>query len=63
MAHLMAMRSAVDAIILELTEEHEGQQQTARCCEAPCYQRLETYGGGVKQWCSNCGTDKVSGEQ
>jgi hypothetical protein len=58
LAHLMAMRSAVDALILELTEDAEAAEQ--RCCAAPCLQKEVTY-SGERMWCSNCGTEKASG--
>ena len=57
MAHLMAMRSAVDALILELSEDDRPQ---GRCCDSPCLLKELTY-GGERVWCSNCGTEKTSG--
>lgn len=62
LAHLLAMRSAIDALVLEFTE---GQEE--KCCDNPQLQTLETYSGREVK-CMNCGAiskagpDKVSGE-
>jgi hypothetical protein len=51
LAHLHAMRAAVDALIFEVAED---EPAAVGCCEAPKLQRVETYGGAAQLHCTNC---------
>lgn len=64
-ARLMAMRAMIDVWLIEATEAH----LIPKCCAAPVIKVEETYGGILRSYCGNCGTefskagsDKVSGD-
>lgn len=55
LAHLMAIRSAIDAIALEI----ESDQGKPKCCDNPQIRKEQTY-DSVAWHCASCGREVTS---
>lgn len=60
-AHLMAMRAAIDVLVLELSGG--GAESTGvACCAAPDIRTEQTY-SGAQTYCANCGWSSKAGPE